>query len=364
MSSPFRTLRYLRSWLTRHASVRTRTVTLHRDGSPVEASWTTPEGDAAPLGTWVVLHGLTRTGRHHPTLVRFTRALAATGAGVLVPDVPEWQGLHLAPEATEPTVRAALDWLDGEPRTRDGKKALVGFSFGSPQAIAASGDPTLRDRLAGVVAFGGYLDLERTIRFQLTGEHEWDGRVGHLRPDPYGRWIVAGNHLPDIPEYADHRDVADALLELARAAGDDGVPSWDPSLGPTRIRLRERVAPERWPVFDLLAAPDGSDPRGEPARVLARQLTEAALRTSPRMDVRPRLGDVPGPVHILHGRSDHLIPFTEARRMGAALPADAVAQVTVTALFGHSAQDPFPWTRGIQETAGFFRAMTRILGVV
>ena len=97
---------------------------------------------------------------------------------------------------------------------------------------------------------------------------------------------------------------------------------------------------------------------------MARALTEAAVEASPGMEVTDRLAAARGPVHLLHGLNDHLIPFTEAYRMGERVAAEALEEVTVTALFGHSAQDPFPWSRGIQETTGFFRAMTRLLGVV
>jgi pimeloyl-ACP methyl ester carboxylesterase len=359
-----RTLRYLGSWLTGNGRVTSRQVTLKMGERPVPATWVVPHGAPRPLPAWVVLHGLTRTGLDHPQLVRFTRALAATGCSVLVPQVPEWVELELAPDRTVPTVATALAWLDARPEAAGTPRGLVGFSFGAPQAIAASGHPDLRDRLGGVVGFGGYYDLERTVRYQLTGLHEWDGTSYSNRPDPYGRWIVAGNHLTGIPGFEDHEDVAEALLDLAREAGDLGVMSWDASLDPARKRLRERVAPAHREAFDFLAPPDRSDPRGAEAESLARELARAALADNPEMDVTPRLGSVPGPVHILHGRDDHLIPFTEAWRLDRALPEDVARDVTVTALFGHSSQDPFPWSRGVQETTAFFRALARLLDVV
>lgn len=364
MRHAFRTVRYLSSWLGAGREVELRDVTLRRGGTELDATWAVPRGAREPLGAWVVLHGLTRTGRGHAQLGRFVRALAASGSAVVVPEVPEWQALHLAPDATLPTVRAALDWMDEQPLVAGGRRGLLGFSFGAPQAVAASAHPSLRDRLDGVVAFGGYCDLERTVRFQLTGEHEWEGVRHHHRPDPYGRWIVAGNHLTDLPEHAGKEDAARALLELARKAGDVGVPSWDPSLRPTKEALRASVAPEHREIFDYLAAPDGTDPSGPRAYELARALAEAATTHNPSMEVARRLKDVPGPVHLVHGRADHLIPYTEALRLGRALPERAVAQLTVTALFGHSSQDPFPWARGPQEVAGFCRAMTRLLAVV
>lgn len=365
MSLPsLRTLRYLRTWIAGDGPVETREVTLQRDGRPLPASWTVPARARGPVGAWIVLHGLTRSGRDHAQLIRFTRALASSGSAVLVPEVPEWRALHLAPEATAPTIRAALAWMEEAPEVRDTRRALVGFSFGAPQAIVASARPDLRDRLAGVVAFGGYCDLERTVRFHLTGEHEWEGVTRWHRPDPYGRWIVAGNHLTGVPAYREHDDVAAALLELARAAGDASLPSWDPSLDELKERLRREMEPDHRAAFDLLAPPGGGEVEPGPGAELARSLTAAALRASPGMEVRSRLAEVPGPVHVVHGRNDHIIPFTEGLRLGRGLPGDALARLTVTALFGHSDQDPFPWARGVQESAAFFRALTRLLTLV
>ena len=364
MLSPIRTLRYLRSWLTGGGRVRIQSLTMERSDGPIGATWLTPSGASPPRGTWIVLHGLTRSGRHHPSLRRFTRALAATGAGVLIPDVPEWQALRLAPHATEPTVRAALSWLEEQPGMEGGRRGLIGFSFGAPQAIALSAEPELHAALSGVVAFGGYVDLERTVRFQLTGEHGWEGRHHRHPPDPYGRWIVAGNHLTGVPGHEDHGDVAEALLELARRAGDARVPSRGEFMETVKREVRPSVDPDRREVFDFLAPPGGGDPRGEEADLLASRLAEAAVASSPGLDVRPRLPDVRGPVHLVHGRNDHLIPFTEAWRMADELPPAALAQVTVTALFGHSAEDRFPWGRAVPEVAGFAGAMARLLGVV
>jgi hypothetical protein len=58
-------------------------------GRPREATLVPPAGGGERPG-WVVLHGLTVHGRRHPAMQRFVRSLAASGAVVLVPDVPEW----------------------------------------------------------------------------------------------------------------------------------------------------------------------------------------------------------------------------------------------------------------------------------
>lgn len=364
MSSAVRTARYVRTWLGDNADLAVEELVLERNGTPIPATLYRPRAGARPLPVWIVLHGMTRPGRRHLQLVRFARALAATRAAVLVPEVPEWVALTLAPHRTIPTIAAALDAVPDLPLEAAGRPALVGFSFGAPQAVAASGAAGVRGRLAGTVAFGGYADLERTIRFQLTGHHS-DGTQDYwLRPDPYGRWIVAGNYLSRVPGLADGAEVASALLDLAREAGDRGVMSWDPTLDPLKQRLARRFSGPGRVLFDELV--HGPDREQEPARTdaLVASLTRAALAHDPAIDAAASMGGVEAPVHILHGRNDHLIPFTEADRLAAAVPDGVRVSTTITRLFGHSAQDPFPWLEGPRETVTFLRALASMLDLV
>lgn len=312
-----------------------------------------------------MLHGVTRPGRGHATLVRFARALASTGCAVAVPEVPEWRDLRLAPHVTLPTVRATIRGLAEQVDIPTGHLALVGFSFGAPQALAVAADTEVKAAIGVVVGFGGYCDLERTVRFGFTGEHEQAGQLQRLRPDPYGRWVVGANYLSHVPGYEDAGDVARALWKLAAIAGDRGVISWDPEFDPVKEELRRPMSPDARDLFDLFAPPSAEDPPGRETCELAEALSEAGRRVDPGIDPTPVLGHVDQPVHILHGRHDHLIPYTEGLRLGRSLSPDVLAQSTITPLFGHSSQDPFPGPiEGIREGAIFLKALSGMLGAV
>ena len=214
MTTVLRTTRALTSWITGRSAVEEYETVLSRGDREVPASVILPAGGRRTLPGWVVLHGVTRPGRFHPTLLRFVRALASSKAAVLVPQIPEWVDLSLEPERTLPTVQAALDGLRSLPGTSDGPYGLIGFSFGAPQAMIAAAHQDVSEQLAGVVGFGSYFDVASMVRFQMTGRFDLGDATHRLRPDPYGRWIMGWNHLTSIPEYQNAQDVADAVDDI------------------------------------------------------------------------------------------------------------------------------------------------------
>jgi pimeloyl-ACP methyl ester carboxylesterase len=246
----------------------------------------------------------------------------------------------------------------------DAPVGVIGFSFGAAHAIASSGDPELAGEIAGSAGFGGYCDLESAFRFLMTGvsEHPDGGRT--VAPDPYGRWIVAANYLTSVPDFAERGDVAAALRELAEYSGDHGAPSWEPFYDPMIARLRERVAPEGRSLFDLFAHPPGSQPDVRAAGEVAEALAAAARRVEPLLDPREALARVTRPVHILHGRSDRLIPSSEGFKLQQALPQTTWSRLTITRLLAHSAQSPFPsLLYALREVPLFARALSDLLAV-
>lgn len=364
-SPPLRVCRYLYTWLSGRADLSVTELEVDRGDARVPVTLYAPRKRRGAVSGWIVLHGITRPGRAHPTLVRFVRSLAATGCVVAVPEISEWRELRFAPDVTSPTVRATIAELNRRLEIPAGRVGLVGFSFGAPQALAVAADPDLKDAIGGVVGFGGYCDLERTVRFGFTGEHEQAGHVQRLRPDPYGRWVVGANYLTHVPGYEGSDDVARALWQLAALAGDQGVISWDARLDPVKEDLRRPMSSEARRLFDLFAPPSAEDPPDRETHEMAAALSEVARRVDPGIDRTPVFGQVDRPVHILHGRHDHLIPYTESLRLGRALNPDVLERSTVTPLFGHSTQDPFPGpVEGAKESAVFLRALSGMLALV
>ncbi len=329
---------------------------------PLPATLLLPNGLRRNLPGWVVLHGITRPGRFHPVLLRFAGALCASGSAVLIPEIPEWKELRVSPETVPPIINAAILHLDDREETRSGHMGLIGFSFGAPQAIIAATDPTLEGHLSLVMGYGSYCDPAPTVRFFFTGEHEWDGQRHYLRPDPYGRWVMGANYLTAVPGCEDAHDVAHALWKLAAKAGERRILSWDPEYDPVKDALEDEIAPERRELFRLFAPP--SETRLDPDRVeaLIRGLTVAFIDSSPLSEPTPFLPRVRTPVHLFHGREDHLIPFSETLRLAERFGPGAQMHTAVTGLFGHSYS-----TRALSlahqalEAGRFFMALRRVM---
>jgi dienelactone hydrolase len=290
-----------------------------------------------PLPGWVVLHGLTRTGREHPSLHRFATAVAASGSLVLVPDIPEWRDLRVAPAITVDTIRAAVRSLQERKDVAHEHAGLLGFSFGATQALVAATDPEIAGMLHGIAAWGGYCDVPSLFEFGMTGYHELDGERHYIAPDPYGSWVMAGNYLTAVPGHETDGDVARAVHALAIEAGERGVYAWDPVFDSSKIAAREKLKPAQRDVFDIIAPLTTATRNAtEYAMQLGQELAAAAVREDPLLDPRPYLKNATVPTLIAHGRDDRLIPFTQSIRLRRELPENVVKRCTITGLFAHS----------------------------
>jgi acetyl esterase/lipase len=335
-----RTAAFLREFLRpRPDRVVVEETTYSRDGETLPATLYRPRAARRPLPGWVTLHGLTYHGREHESLKRLARSVAASGAVVLVPDLPEWRALRVAPQSVVRTIQSAVLGLDALGQTEPGRVGVMGFSFGATQALIAATDPILEGHLAAVVAWGGYSDIGSATRFAFLGEHELDGRTYRGDPDPYGRWILAGNYLGLLDEFAATPALPESLLSLALEAGRRGVMSWDPAMDPVKERAREGLGDRERAAFDLIAPATGvklAEPERRRLAALVDRMLVAALGVEPLLDPRPYLGRVPVRVFLAHGRSDRLIPWTEMVRLARALPPDQVRSTGITGLFAHS----------------------------
>ena len=92
-----RTARYSKGWKRGSTGIGSTGVMIRREGQAIPATFVRPVGARKRLPCWIAIGGVSLKGRFHPQLVRFAEALASTGAGVLVPGLPEWRRLSVCP---------------------------------------------------------------------------------------------------------------------------------------------------------------------------------------------------------------------------------------------------------------------------
>ena len=347
------------------AGVVTDQLVINGAPDPLRARRYRPASGNRPLPGWVLLHGATRPGPDHPAIVRFAAALAGAGGDVLVPDIPAWRRLELDPAPAQSALERGVEYLHGDPLVRSGGVIVTGLSFGVPQALRVAARLAGTGRVRGVVGFGSYCELFGAIRFGLTGQFEWRGRTAYLRPDPYGRWVVAANYLHRIPGYETAQDVAQALGRLATLAGDRRIMSWDPGYDGVKDELMSSVPVENRALFRLFAPPADREPDPGPANEIAPLLAETARAVHPHLELPRSMapsGREAPPVRLIHGRQDHLIPFTETLALERRLRNRTDVSATVTDLFAHSGGSAASPAR-LREAVRFFTALRGVMGL-
>ncbi len=210
-----------------------------------------------------------------------------------------------------------------------------------------------RERVAGLVVFGGYADIVETIRFCIVGEPGFAhdplnrpvvfinllDRVRGLPPDPtrvLAQWDAYVRRTWGHPELKERSRFEPIARELARALPDDERESF------------------------LVGCGIGDD-----ADAIALEALDGSHEFLATLDPRPHLDGLRCPVHVVHGRDDDVIPYTQAERLRAALPAHVDAEVRVTGLYAHTGTTGLrAWLGKLRLLAGELRALLGILHAI
>jgi pimeloyl-ACP methyl ester carboxylesterase len=299
------------AWVSREPS--RETVSLPVGSRRIEADLYR-SASRAPRGLVVLVHGLSRAGRHHVELMRLARLLARGGELVLVPQLDGLAAFRLSGDEVE-DIRASARYLAG---LGHAPVAIVGFSFGAGPALLAAADlPGVR--VAG--SFGGYADLRNVIAYVTTGAFAFHGQRYHRRQEEYNRWkllaLLAG-FVESDPDRA--RLIAIAERKLA-----------DPSA--TTEVLERGLGAEGAAVMALVR-----NRREESVDPLIERLPPAARAALTRLSPLGAVPRLSGRLLVAHGADDDSIPFTESLRLAEA--AGGRASVAVFRTFHHTGPEP------------------------
>lgn len=280
----------------------------------------------------LLVPGVHAAGIDEPRLIGFARDIAATGHPVLTVELPDLTKYRITTRTTD-MIEDAAAWMLGAPgwRGSDGRIGMMGISFGGGLSIVAAGRPSIRDRVAFVMALGGHADLPRTLTFLCTGVQA-DGTT--RAPHDYGLAIVllgAADHVVPAPQVAPLRTAILSFLEASRldmvdktAAATEfaRAKTLEASLDePARTYMgyvNARDVARLGPVLLPFMAELGGDPALSPAR-------------SPLPSA---------PVYLLHGTDDNVVPAIESTLLGRDLDkARHTVHLLVTPLITHAEVD-------------------------
>src|SRR5262249_19228741 len=165
----------------------------------------------------LLVPGVHAAGIDEPRMVGFARDIAATGHPVLTVELTDLKRYEITRRSTD-MIEDAAQWMSrtAEFRGADGRIGMMGFSFGGGLSVVAAGRPSIRDRAAFIMAFGGHGDLPRTLRYLCTGVQP----DGTLRPPhDYSLAIVllgAAHLVVPQPQVEPLRDAILSYLEASR----------------------------------------------------------------------------------------------------------------------------------------------------
>ena len=171
----------------RTVTVLPRHVVPTRQGD-VAAQWYRPSGRIRRAT--LLIPGIHSMGITEPRLTALATDLAGSGVAVMALALPDLMGYQITARSAD-VIEDAVGWMAAQPEfARDGRVGMIGISFAGGLSIVAAGRPSIRNKVAYVLSFGGHGDLERVLKYLATGEAvQAQGLVTHP-PHDYGVAVI------------------------------------------------------------------------------------------------------------------------------------------------------------------------------
>jgi hypothetical protein len=352
---------------TRRAGVPNARVPARWDGSSVPARFYRPATHVRR--TVLLIPGVHRDGIEESRLVGLARDLAATGYGVLTVAAPDLQQFRITPEVTD-AIEDTASWAAAQKEyAPDGRVGILGISFSGGLSIVAAGRPSIRDKVAFVLSFGGHGDLARVLHYLCSGEV-----VAKLDEARTSSAVLGASHVSVHPPH--DYGVAVVLLSMA----DRVVPAAQVTplvtginrfLLASSLALTDTAAATR----EFAAAREYAEALPEPARTLMRYVNDRAvdklgpillplvdaLKSHPAMPaLSPERAAPPSaPVFLLHGVDDNVIPSVETVLLGEYLEGKSPVMGLLSGLITHAEVDRTASMTEVWRLASFWREVMR-----
>ena len=292
------------------------------------ASYTTGNGDDVPMRIWhprssgpvpaiILFQGASPAGENHEILNRLARGLAKVGFKVFIPGLPRLKEVLIREETVEQMVEIFLQ-VHQRPDVLSDRITTIGFSFGGSQLVKACLDPRMNGLPAKVLSFGSYFDLERTLKFVLTGECSHAGKDYSFDPHEWGNIVFFHNYIDYFDGDFNIEEIRRYFLALVE---EDGV-------------MEDHLAAlsEKDRSFIDLISTDRKKSLELALSVLP-NLRSTVESLSPRYFTEK----INFSLHLVHGARDNMIPFTETMAFSDTLEKQGTEVHTfISGLYSHN----------------------------
>ncbi len=303
---------WLRVVATEHSTQQE--LIIQTDAGPVRARLYTPVRHPGAAGL-VIFHGVHHLGIDEPRLKAFADAIAASGLGVLTPELPDIKDYRVS-ERSIHVIGASAKWFAAREQRPVG---VMGLSFAGGLALVSAADAEYQPSIRFVLAVGSQGAMSRVADYYRTGsDPRPDGTTEILPAHEYGPLVLEYEHVEEFVPRADVaaiRAVLRAHLYEDKAAEDEAA-----------RRLTPKQVAEARHMMD--AASDGT-------RNLLQTSTTKHLADMQALSPETHLHDLTTPVFLLHGEGDNIIPAAETLWMASELRAETLRAALVSPVLSH-----------------------------
>jgi hypothetical protein len=242
---------------------------------------------------------------------RLGRALAHSGFAALLYWSPAMRDLRLDPDDSH-GIAQAFRWLIDQPFIDEARSGLLGTCVGGSFALMAAAEPTIRDRVAFVVAWAPYSSMRTLARDIASTTTASDGSTTPWQVDQLTRKVYVRSLTSTLEPVE-----AEQIRTLCANRDAHNAP--------------EEMSPDGRAVFPLLTALDRSE-----AIHFVDQLPSALLARLDEMSPLTHITGLRAPLVILaHDRDDTVIPIGESYHLVAALTGRDGIRYTEFKMFKH-----------------------------
>ena len=263
--------------------------------------------DGGSRRSTLLIPGVHSMGVDEPRLKALAHDLAGSGITVMTIALPDLTHYQITPQSTD-VIEDAVTWMASQPDlAHDGRVGMMGISFAGGLSMVAAGRPSIRDKVAFVMSFGGHGDLPRTLKYLVTGEAPTVPGLEIPPPHDYGVAVISYAAADRIVPADQMQPLRDGIGTFLLASQLTLVDMNQANATFAKAREMVKALPEPSATY-LTWVNDRNVKKLGP--LLAPQV--AAFSSDPAASAERAPSPPSAPVYLLHGSADTVIPAAES----------------------------------------------------